>query len=289
MAQDDSSRIKKGGPNGRPKINELPTVNIMTDPGIWACLDEGCNSNCHGDEWADNAILKLKNFNVRPGFLWLHRRVTNYNGIGPSPVKTTGKRRLPTAFMLRNSQKILPGFLESNEQKGGHPLLLSGESQAMLGFVKDMREGQVYLKDYDDYLDIYRAKGTGLQVVCISNFPDVDAVRPADFVETDFKGDDVRRNVVRANVAAARKQQALESKTCEDHVPLTAMPATCKDDPRIAVDHRDSVDPGECAPKLKKKALKPNGKKPSITLASTGVNMYWKTNRKRQDFPILQR
>ena len=28
-------------------------VDIYKDPGIWICLDEGCNSNCHGDQWAE--------------------------------------------------------------------------------------------------------------------------------------------------------------------------------------------------------------------------------------------
>ena len=35
----------------------LRRVNIYTDPGIWICFDEGCNSNCHENEWADNAEL----------------------------------------------------------------------------------------------------------------------------------------------------------------------------------------------------------------------------------------
>ena len=31
------------------------TVNVHEDEGIWILLDEGCNSNCHGKEWAKNA------------------------------------------------------------------------------------------------------------------------------------------------------------------------------------------------------------------------------------------
>ena len=78
---------------------------------------------------------------------------------------------VPAAWKLLRSRKILPGFLESNEQDGTHPLLISDESQARLGMVKDMRSGKCYLKDYDDYIQIYRAKGSGLKVVCISEFP----------------------------------------------------------------------------------------------------------------------
>eukprot|EP00973_Karenia_brevis_P079991 11098712-Karenia_brevis.AAC.1 len=53
-----------------------------------------------------------------------------------------------------------------------------------MGFVKDMREGQVYLKDYDDYLDVYRVEGSGLTVVDISHFPRIGegAMRLSDFV-----------------------------------------------------------------------------------------------------------
>eukprot|EP00973_Karenia_brevis_P078393 10883277-Karenia_brevis.AAC.1 len=62
------------------RIRQLPRVNIMTDPGIWVCLDEGCNSNCHGKEWAENAVEKLKKFEIRKKgggkseFDWVHRR-----------------------------------------------------------------------------------------------------------------------------------------------------------------------------------------------------------------------
>ena len=77
---------------------------------------------------------------------------------------------------LKNSKKILPAALESHEQKGRHPLLLSGESQGKLGFMKDMRSGRVYLQDYKsgdimDELEVCRAAGSGLSVVCVSHFP----------------------------------------------------------------------------------------------------------------------
>merc|ERR1711873_365690 len=132
----------------------------------------GCNSNCHSEVWAENARRKLQGFNVTPKLEWAHRRAKKFSGIGGSEIRTKGKRRIPTAFKLANSGKILPGFLESHEQAGNHPLLLSDASQSRMGFVKDMREGKVYLKDYDDYLEIYRAHGSGLKVVCISHFPD---------------------------------------------------------------------------------------------------------------------
>ena len=49
-----------------------------------------------------------------------------------------------------------------------------------MGFVKDMREGKIYLEDYDDYIDVHRAEGSGFKVVCISHFPQ-DALNLTDF------------------------------------------------------------------------------------------------------------
>ena len=158
----------------------LPEVDIFKDPRIWICFDEGCNANCHSDEWARNTDEKIAKMNVQQKFEWVHRRAKTYNGIGGTKVGTLGKRRLPAAWWLVNQKKVLSGFLESHEQKGSHPLLLSDGSQARMGFVKDMRAGKIYLKDYDDYIDIYRAKGSGLRVVCISHFPE-GAFNPADF------------------------------------------------------------------------------------------------------------
>ena len=108
---------------------------------------------------------------IKEGFDWIHKRVRSFNGIGESKVSTLGKRSLPVAFQLKNSGLILPTAIQSHEQKGNHPLLLSDPSQAALGMVKNMRKGIVYLEDYDDYLKVYRATGTGLKVICVSNFP----------------------------------------------------------------------------------------------------------------------
>ena len=55
---------------------ELPTVDIFHDPGIWICLDEGCNTNCHGEEWAEDAVEKLAKIDIPEAeFVWVHRRV----------------------------------------------------------------------------------------------------------------------------------------------------------------------------------------------------------------------
>ena len=176
----------------------LPRVDIHKDPNIWVCLDEGCNSNCHGEGWAHSTEQKLAKHHsqISDAFTWLHRREREFKGIGNAKVKTTGKRRLCTALKMSNSGLILPGFLESHEEPGDHPLLLSDQSQARLGFVKDMREGKVYLKDHDDYVDIYRAEGSGLKVVCVSHFPpsiDLDLLVPA--AKTNLERNRQRENM----------------------------------------------------------------------------------------------
>ena len=121
----------------------------------------------------------------RHKFEWIHRREKLFKGIGTALVRTTGKRAVPMCFRLSNSGLLLPGIVESHEQPGTHPLLLSDSAQAQLGMVKDMRLGQVKLKDHDDYLDIYRAEGSGLKVVCISHFP--PEMIPELFVESTAK------------------------------------------------------------------------------------------------------
>ena len=153
----------------------------MNDPGIWVRLDEGCNSNCHGDEWAANAEEKLKYMPIHEGFDRIHKSIRSFNGIGASKVSTLGRRNLPVGFQLKNSGLILPTAIQSHEQKGNHPLLLSDPSQAALGMVKNMREGIVYLEDYDDDVKVYRAKGTGLKVICVSRFPR-NARNPEEYV-----------------------------------------------------------------------------------------------------------
>ena len=64
------------------------------------------------------------------------------------------------ALRLVSTGKISLGSLESPEQGGNHPLLLSEDSQVLMG----MREGRIYFADQNDVLDLYRAEGCGLKV-----------------------------------------------------------------------------------------------------------------------------
>ena len=231
---------------------ELPEVDIMEDPGIWVCLDEGCNSNCHGDEWAVNAEAKLAKMPIQEKKLeWVHRRSRQFNGIGTGKVTTYGKRKIPAAWMLQKSRKILPGFLESHEQKGGHPLLLSDDSQAKMRFVKDMREGVCYLKDYDDYLEIHRAKGSGLKVVCISHFPR-GRITPEMFVGADPEKIRATQEVIDTKRRSVSPQHPL----------LVANPATVEKE----------ATPARAAYPIVKE-IKDGGQIPTITLASFGIEI----------------
>ena len=116
-----------------------------------------CNSNYHGNEWAENGEEKLKRMPTHEGFDWMHKRVRSFNGIGETKVSTLGKRNLPCAFQLKNSGHILPTCIQSHEQKGNRPLLLSDPSQAALGVVRNKCKGIAYMEDYGDFLTMYRA------------------------------------------------------------------------------------------------------------------------------------
>ena len=62
-------------------------------------------------------------------------KTTNFTGIGTSP--TTGKWKMPAAFLLNESGMVLPGSIDSHEtETSRHPLLISQACQAKLGFTK---------------------------------------------------------------------------------------------------------------------------------------------------------
>ena len=118
--------------------SNLRTVNVYKDEGIWILLDEGCNSNCHGKEWAKNTEEKLRKY---PGieFSWVNKAVKQYQGIGTTKVKTYGKRCMPASIKLSKG-RVVKCSLEWHEQDGRQPVLLSGPSQAELGLMKDVRK-----------------------------------------------------------------------------------------------------------------------------------------------------
>eukprot|EP00972_Heterocapsa_arctica_P021195 3119661-Heterocapsa_arctica.AAC.1 len=62
----------------------------------------------------------------------------------------------------------------SNELDKGDDnyVLLSLHAQSTLGFVKDTVTGKCYLKEYDDYCQLYEVGGSGLRAICVSDFDD---------------------------------------------------------------------------------------------------------------------
>ena len=139
----------------------------------------------------------------------MSKKSTRFNGVGGITVPTNS---IPTCMKLLNSGLSLPGKMHSHEQPGKHPLLLSEESQARLGFDKNMRSSTIKLLDYDDEIQIYKATGSGLRVICISDFPDMH--RMQDWKPTDFVKD-LQRSVAR-EVRKARKTLGMK----EDMVPV---------------------------------------------------------------------
>ena len=90
---------------------DLPIVDVMDHPGIWAALDEGCNSSCHGSMWADNASRKLEKLGFSP--TWIHREPKRYAGVGAGTT-THGLKRFMFALKLTTNQ-IIPGTVDSHE------------------------------------------------------------------------------------------------------------------------------------------------------------------------------
>ena len=96
-------------------------------------------------------------------------KTTNFTGIGTSP--TTGKWKMPAAFLLNESGMVLPGSIDSHEtETSKHPLLISQACQAKLGFTKKSRDGTITMDDYENQgLEVARQARTGLFMVRIDH------------------------------------------------------------------------------------------------------------------------
>ena len=74
----------------------LRAVDLIADDVVWANIDHGCNSCCHGEVWRQNAEVKMKVLGLRPFFL--HRNSATFNGVGTGT--TNGKPKIPTGVTL---------------------------------------------------------------------------------------------------------------------------------------------------------------------------------------------
>ena len=141
----------------------LRVVDPYGDEGVWCIVDEGANSNTHGQLWLENAMAKWARKSVRP--VLKDATPTSFTGVGTKA--SSGSYTLPTGFLLQPSNMIVQGSVVSHEMPGSsHPMLLSQSAQALLGFKKDVREGTIKMKDYDDQdLEVVRQHRTGLFMI----------------------------------------------------------------------------------------------------------------------------
>eukprot|EP00972_Heterocapsa_arctica_P080835 11913532-Heterocapsa_arctica.AAC.1 len=51
-------------------------------------------------------------------------------------------------------------------------MLLSLHAKSTLGLVKGTATGKCYLKEHDDYCQLYEVEGSGLRAICVSDFDD---------------------------------------------------------------------------------------------------------------------
>ena len=54
----------------------LRVVDPIADVGVWAIIDDECNSCCHGEVWRQNAEAKKKVLRLHT--IWLHRKDNNF-------------------------------------------------------------------------------------------------------------------------------------------------------------------------------------------------------------------
>ena len=106
-----------------------------------------------------------------------------YGGIGAG-ANAKGSRAIPFSLKLygegAGDQDYLAGALLSCElEHSDNMCLLSQNAQSVLGIVRDQRDGTAFLKDYNQYVQLYRIKSNGLVAMCISDFASVPSPIPS--------------------------------------------------------------------------------------------------------------
>ena len=80
-------------------------LDPIADGGVWAIIDDVCNSCCHGEVWRQNAETNMKVLGLHP--IWLHRKATTFDGVGTTT--TSGKLKIPMAIRLQEPDMVIPG------------------------------------------------------------------------------------------------------------------------------------------------------------------------------------
>ena len=125
---------------------ELPLVDPLKDDwNLWALLDEGCNSTCHGEQWRIHAQAVLKRRGYAPQ---RHSDAkSNFSGIGEATC--TGRWRFPIGLTMEPSAVPVHGTLDSAELADTQtPMLFSLPAQIGLGLIKDMRACTCSLREF---------------------------------------------------------------------------------------------------------------------------------------------
>ena len=136
--------------NERKKLRK---VDPILSEYVYAIVDEGCNSCCHGKLWALNAIAKFEKLGYR--FDMIDNNPRMISGIGEG--RSNGRFAIPFAIRSIGGQTIAGVTISHQIEDANHPILLSIDMQSKLGFIKDVRAGTIKLLDYpDERLEIVR-------------------------------------------------------------------------------------------------------------------------------------
>lgn len=149
----------------------LPVLDIMSmsNLDVYSALDEGCNSTCHSQQWAEMCNNKLAKYGVT--FKWVNHDVTSFVGIG-AKTGTCGSRSMPIGLEALDGS-VIKGKLESYEIQGNTstPLLLSLYAQVTLGMIKDLSAGKVFVtvNNVQRELPLAKCSKTGLLPVNLTS------------------------------------------------------------------------------------------------------------------------
>ena len=140
-------------------------VDPIADEGVWAIIDDECNSGCHGEVWRQSAEAKMNVLRIHS--IWLQRKATTFNGTST----TSGKFNMPMAIRLQESDMVISGCVHSHEiLEKTHPWFVSQACHAKLGMTKRVRDSSITLDDYDaQSLEVAQQVVTGLFMIRIDH------------------------------------------------------------------------------------------------------------------------
>ncbi len=62
------------------QCSSLRVVDPFIDDGVWAIIDDACNSCCHGELWRRNAGARWAELGFKSD--WIHHRAISSTGLG---------------------------------------------------------------------------------------------------------------------------------------------------------------------------------------------------------------